>query len=114
MFLLNCFVEKIQNLEHSLSEAKLNEEKAHLDFREKEIELAALRKYFKDTESDLHRKLTAEESAREATENKLKTELSKATADSKDLNTYKYVTPRHKMFIYPSPSPIPPTTLIIS
>lgn len=90
-----CLPEKIQDLEHSLSGAKLNEEKAHLDFREKEIELAALRKYFKDTESDLHRKLTAEESAREATENKLKTELSKATADSQDLNTYKYVTLRY-------------------
>ncbi|XP_031564169.1 transport and Golgi organization protein 1 homolog isoform X2 [Actinia tenebrosa] len=81
--------EKIQDLEHNLSEAKLNEEKARLDFREKDIELTALRKYFKDTESELHRKLTAEESAREATENKLKTELSKATADSQDLNTYK-------------------------
>ncbi|KAK3755133.1 hypothetical protein QZH41_017508, partial [Actinostola sp. cb2023] len=84
--------EKIQNLEQELSQTKVNEGKAYLDFREKEIELTALRKYFKDTENDLHRKLTAEESAREATENKLKTELSKASADSQDLNTYKYET----------------------
>lgn len=81
--------ERIQNLEQELSKAKVNEEKAFLDFREKEIELTALRKYFKDTENELHRKLTAEESAREATEYKLKTELSKASDDSKDLVTYK-------------------------
>jgi ribosomal protein L22 len=86
-------LEKIQDLECNLSKAKVNEDKAYLDFREKEIEVAALRKYFKDTESDLHRKLTAEESAREATENKLKTELSNATSDSQDLVTYKYVVP---------------------
>lgn len=81
----------VQDLQHDLSNAKVKEEKAYLDFREKEIELTALRKYFKDTENELHRKLTAEESAREATEHKLKTELSKASDDSKDLVTYKYV-----------------------
>lgn len=97
MFLLNT--EKVQDLEQELSKAKVNEDKAYLDFREKEIELTALRKYFKDTENELHRKLTAEESAREATEHKLQTELSKASADSQDLVTYKYVIIHMKLLL---------------
>ena len=35
--------------------AKESEENARMTLREKEIELVTLHKYFKDTESDLHR-----------------------------------------------------------
>ncbi|XP_032221686.2 transport and Golgi organization protein 1 homolog isoform X3 [Nematostella vectensis] len=81
--------DKLHTAEHELFEARTSEEKAKIEHRDKDIELAALRKYFKDTESELHRKLTAEESARLASENQLQNQLSKASTAVDDLAKYR-------------------------
>ncbi|XP_078352009.1 uncharacterized protein LOC144636697 isoform X2 [Oculina patagonica] len=81
----NDNVEKTERLEQAESKAS----QAMLSQREKEIELLALQKYFKSTEVELHRKITAEESSRISIENQLQSEQAKASTAVVDADKYR-------------------------
>lgn len=78
-------VEKTERAEQAESKAS----QAMLTQREKEIELEALQKYFKSTEVELHRKITAEESTRISIENQLQSEQAKASTAVVDADKYR-------------------------
>ncbi|XP_015750464.1 PREDICTED: centrosomal protein of 85 kDa-like [Acropora digitifera] len=80
---------KVEELEEKLMVIEATAEQASLAKREKEIELETLQRYFKSTEVDLHRKLTAEESARINTQNQLQSEQAKASTAVVDADKYK-------------------------
>lgn len=80
---------KVEELEEKLMVIEAAAGQASLAKREKEIELETLQRYFKSTEVDLHRKLTAEESARINTQNQLQSEQAKASTAVVDADKYK-------------------------
>jgi len=81
--------DELEEIKEKLVHLQSKADQASLSLREKEIELGALNKYFKSTEVELHRKLTAEESARINTENQLQSEQAKASTAVVDADKYR-------------------------
>ncbi|XP_028398638.1 titin homolog [Dendronephthya gigantea] len=80
---------EVEQLEIDLAKSKASEEEIRFKYREADIKLNALQDYFKNMESDLHRKLTAEEAARLASESELERKLREASTAVQDVELYR-------------------------
>ena len=80
---------EVEQLEIDLAKSKASEEEIRFKYREADIKLNALQDYFKNMESDLHRKLTAEEAARMASESELERKLREASTAVQDVELYR-------------------------
>ncbi|XP_046848909.1 transport and Golgi organization protein 1 homolog isoform X2 [Xenia sp. Carnegie-2017] len=80
---------EVERLELELDKTKASEEEIRFKYRETDIKLNTLQDYFKNMEKDLHRKLTAEEAARMASESELERKLREASSAVRDVDLYR-------------------------